>query len=121
MITSRVWRRARLSIQTRAGLSALSARRRLWPLTPARPYPVDAEPLAAPSRRPQDHIAVAFTEAASDPRSKPMLRECGVDGLEPGFSYNESCPNGRASTIGSAFAPNDHASSAASEHRKGHC
>jgi hypothetical protein len=34
-----------------------------------------------------------------------------------GFSCNEPCPSGRASTIGSAFAPNGQASSVASARR----
>jgi hypothetical protein len=39
------------------------------------------------------------------------------DRLERGrFSCNEPCPSGRASTIGSAFAPNDQSSSVASAH-----
>jgi hypothetical protein len=45
------------------------------------------------------------------------LRVGGDDRLEGGFSCNEACPSDRASTIGSAFAPNDQASTAASVHR----
>jgi hypothetical protein len=41
----------------------------------------------------------------------------GRTATKASFSCNESCPSDRASTIGSAFAPNDQPSSAASAHR----
>jgi hypothetical protein len=52
--------------------------------------------------------------AVSEQATLPSSR---LDRHEGGFSCNEACPNDRANTIGSAFAPNDQASSAASAHR----